>query len=183
MHIASASIPMSSETPADSVRADPARVDLTELYDRHGAALYRYLLGLLGRREAAEDALQEVFARVGSRRRQVDAWEGYLWRAARNEARRRLSWRVRRRQLEAPMPAVERFPETVNRDLAPDQLLALHQALDRLPFKQKEAVVLIGLEGLTAREAGSRSQVPTDTAASRYRLGLAKLRRILERAR
>src|SRR6516165_4573209 len=32
------------------------------LYDRHGPALYRVALALLGSREAAEDAVQDVFA-------------------------------------------------------------------------------------------------------------------------
>lgn len=156
--------------------------DLAELYDRHGSGLYRYLLGVLGRREDAEDALQEVFARVGSGERRVDSWQGYLWRSVRNQARRQISRRARRRERERPMLPAERFPAELNDGLTPDRLLALHQALDRLPFKQREAVVLIGLEGLTAREAAGRLRTPIDTAASRYRLGLAKLRRILEKS-
>ncbi len=163
-----------------SPQGSPAETDLAALYDRHGAALYRYLLGVMGRPEDAEDTLQEVYVRLGASRRPVLAPDAYLWRAARNEARRQIARKTRRREREEAATA-GRFPARWNAELAPDQRLALHRALDRLPFEQREAVVLMGLEGLTAREAGQRTETPANTAASRYRLGLSKLRNELER--
>lgn len=165
-----------------SIPGSSAESDLAALYDRHGAALYRYLLGVLGRREDAEDTLQEIFVRLGAGDRAVLAWEGYLWRTARNEARRQIARKVRRREHEEATEP-ERFPARWNGELALDQRLALHRALDRLPFEQREAVVLMGLEGLTGREAGERTEISANTAASRYRLGLSKLREELERPR
>lgn len=54
---------------------------LAAMYDEHGARLYRYALLLLVNREAAEDAVHEVFARVAvalRRRRPPEIGFGYL---------------------------------------------------------------------------------------------------------
>ena len=48
-----------------------------------------------------------------------------------------------------------------------------------LPFRQREMVVLVGIEGLTIREAAERLAIPQGTAAGRYRSALGKLKKIL----
>ena len=49
------------------------------LYDRFGQRLYRAAMGMLGRREDAEDTVQEVFAAVFQSRRRLsesqDIWD------------------------------------------------------------------------------------------------------------
>ena len=55
------------------------------LYEKHGIALYRYLLGMLGRPEDAEDVLQTVWTRLVDRIERVRDPAAYLWRMARNE--------------------------------------------------------------------------------------------------
>jgi RNA polymerase sigma-70 factor (ECF subfamily) len=63
-----------------------------ELYRRFGPRLYRTALGLLGRREDAEDALQDVFAAlVRSRHRLCDVRDlaAYLFASLRRQALRR----------------------------------------------------------------------------------------------
>ena len=52
-------------------------------------------------------------------------------------------------------------------------------ALSQLPTAQREAVYLHHFAGLAFREIGRVTGVPTFTAASRYRLGIARLRRAL----
>ena len=37
---------------------------LADLYDRHGAGVYRYLVVLLGRKEDAEDVMQTIFVKL-----------------------------------------------------------------------------------------------------------------------
>jgi RNA polymerase sigma-70 factor (ECF subfamily) len=70
----------------------------------------------------------------------------------------------------APIADVERVPE-------------LERALAALPFEQREALEL-KLEGeLTFAELGDVLGVPADTAASRYRRALEKLRERLGGAR
>ena len=56
---------------------------LAALYDAYGDALYGYLLVLLCSPEEAEDALQELFARLLSKGRKLDRLrneEAYLFR-------------------------------------------------------------------------------------------------------
>ncbi len=63
---------------------------LEALYDQQGEAVYRYLLGTLGRREDAEDAMQTIWyqlARRSTRLLRVEDLPAYLWTAARNQAR------------------------------------------------------------------------------------------------
>ena len=55
------------------------------LYDRHGAALYRYAVMVLADPAAAADATQAVFVALLRRRAPPDAEERYLRRAIRNE--------------------------------------------------------------------------------------------------
>jgi len=53
------------------------------------------------------------------------------------------------------------------------------RALGALPVAQREVIVLHLAQGFTFREIGRIASVPTFTAASRYRLGLERLRRTL----
>ena len=55
--------------------------------------------------------------------------------------------------------------------------------LSRLPAPQREAVALRHVEGYSYREIGRITGVPTFTAASRCRLGLSRLRRLMEEPR
>ncbi len=56
-------------------------------------------------------------------------------------------------------------------------------ALSRLPHAQREAVLLHHVAGCSFREIGAITGVPAFTAASRCRLALARLRRLLGETR
>lgn len=79
-------------------RQDQGKGELAELYDRHGAKVYGYLLLMLSSHAETEDAMQEVFCRIWERQtagHTIDNPVGYLFRAAHNEAcsRLRRPWR------------------------------------------------------------------------------------------
>lgn len=161
----------------------PIEPDLARLYDLHAPELYRYLIAMVGRREDAEDALQNIWLKTHRRLAKIRQPRRYLWRAARNEARRILERRSRRQARQTPLSdseaSLELFPDGANPEVSAAERLAVAAALARLAFEQREAVVLMAFEGLSARESGERLGIPTDTAASRWRLALAKLRRWL----
>ena len=46
------------------MKAGEAEDEVGRLYDQFGAALYRYALMMLGRHDAAEDAVHQVFLAV-----------------------------------------------------------------------------------------------------------------------
>jgi RNA polymerase sigma-70 factor (ECF subfamily) len=156
-------------------------LNLAAVYDAHAQPLYRYLLTLLSGPEEAEDALQEIFLGVLRRAGQAPIRElrTYLFQAARNQAF--LVLRKRRRQDKESAAAALSWidPEQCppgQRETAID----VDRALRQLPLEQREIVVLKLSEGFTFKEIADLLGIPRGTAASRYRLALARLRRLLE---
>lgn len=144
---------------------------LGELYDRHARRVYHLLLaGGLGESEA-QDVLQEAFlamAERGRRLAQVDNALAYLLGIARKLATRR------RATNEPAQTAPEPVAEAADADLS----LAVRDALRQLPPEQAEVVILKVYHGFTFAEIGQALGIPLDTAASRYRYALSKLRTI-----
>ena len=59
------------------------------------------------------------------------------------------------------------------------EAVAIRDALGSLPPEQREVVILKVWHGLTFAEIGAALDIPDNTAASRYRYALQKLRREL----
>jgi RNA polymerase sigma-70 factor (ECF subfamily) len=157
--------------------------ELEELYDRHGEGLYRYLLFKLGSAEDAEDALQEAFcrfARYDLRWKAVRNVRAFVFRVARNEANRSLRRKLGRREGERVIAsgAAERMGVAFVAPDGPALGLLLRRA-GELPAEQREAVYLKVFDGLTFKEIGAVCGVSANTAASRYRYGIEKLRNAL----
>jgi RNA polymerase sigma-70 factor (ECF subfamily) len=170
--------------------ADPLLVDLAaghtdafrELYDRFGTRLYRAAWGMLGQAEDAEDAVQEVFAAVARSRRRlakVDDLTAYLFAALRRAAGRLAERRAR--QPATSEVAVRQAPERCNRpENSYPHSERLEQALQSLPAEQRE-VIAMKIDGqLTFAQIAQIMKTNTNTAASRYRYALEKLRASLE---
>jgi len=154
--------------------------EVAQLYDRFGAALYRYALMILGRHDAAEDAVQQVFLAVirGGAARLVEP-EHYLRRAVRNACYSTL--RSQAASLEAAgdpdRPLLEPRADFIAP--SPEDRLALETAIGRLPPEQREVLHLHSFAGLTFREIADLTGDPANTIASRYRYALEKLRALL----
>lgn len=152
-------------------------MDLRSVYHELAGPLYWYALALLERAEDAEDVVHEVFAALlrrggGEVIRQPRA---YLFRAVRRQA-----LEVRgKRDLEDGGLEEERV-SWVQARTEPDLAADLDRALKTLPVEQREVVALKAVEGLTFREIAEVLRIPQNTAASRYRLALARLRVALE---
>jgi RNA polymerase sigma-70 factor (ECF subfamily) len=155
-------------------------LNVEKVYERHGEQLYRYLVFRLGSAEDAEDVLQECFSRFSRydlRWRLVRDPKAFVFRVARNEANRFLRQKHGRREGEAMIlaGAANGFTAAF---VAPDEpsLALLLRAAEGLPPEQKEAVFLKVFDGLTFKEIASVCGVSANTAASRYRYGIEKLR-------
>lgn len=152
------------------------RVWLAALYDRHAAMMFRQALMILADHAAAQDAVHEVFVKlakmdVGRIRDEA----AYLRRAARH-ASFRLIGRSRRKP---PADRALLAPEPAGCAIREEQRAAIEAALRRLPPVQREVVHLKVYEDLTFRDIAEVLEVSINTAASRYRYALAKLRRLL----
>ena len=155
------------------------------LYDRFAARMYRTALRMLGRREDAEDAVQDAFlGTVRCRRRLADLRDltAYLFAALRRAAGRCAVRRAR---------AVRASPTGAEEAMAPVEEAAsddpewhrLQRAIGSLPEEQRE-VVTLKIDGeLTFAEIAQVVGISPSTAASRYQYALKKLRASLAGAR
>jgi RNA polymerase sigma-70 factor (ECF subfamily) len=150
---------------------------LADLYDRFAGTLFRHAAMILADRAAAADAVHNVFVKlaktgVGSEIEPV----AYLRRAVRNECYSAM--RTRRRDIVVAVDAqlLELVEGGADR---PAERLAVEQALQQLPAEQREVVHLKVWEGMTFQEIGELTGESLNTAASRYRYAMEKLRAIL----
>jgi len=141
---------------------------------RHGAALLLFARQWCATSAEAEDAVQDGFARFWSKRGRPRDQTAYLYacvRAAamdlgrgrrRRETRERNSARGEMLVFEQPLEKVERQAR-------------IEAVLAQLPGDQREVVVMKIWGELTFAQIGAALGVSLNTAASRYRLALARM--------
>ncbi len=129
-------------TPHSALMTEP---EFKRLYDATSTPVLGYLLATTGRRDVAEDLLQETFCRFLSQPRGMDLLESrrYLFRIATNLLRDR--WR---KHEDAP------FTEPREAGYAPDLDATLHvrSALQQLKPRERELLWLAYVEGMDHRE-------------------------------
>jgi RNA polymerase sigma-70 factor (ECF subfamily) len=158
----------------------PAPIDLQRLYDDHASALFAFLLNLTRNEADTRDVLQDIFVKLANRPGLLDGVtdvRGFLIRLAHNQAidliRRRTARDKRQDQFAAEAPAI--FVPGANADEAGFRL-ALTAALGELPADQRAVVHLKLWDDMTFEAIAAALDIPPNTAASRYRYGLDKLR-------
>ena len=147
------------------------------LYDLYGAALFRVAVAIVGSREEAEDAVQDVFValvRAGGRLRAVRDLKAYLFASLRRAAVRRMQ-----KQRQRPLPSVAVSQATPPAETS-DDAARLERALASLPAAQREMVALHVDGGLTFAECAKALGIRPGTAAGRYRYAIEKLRAALK---
>ena len=150
-----------------------SRAALEQLYEVHGPALAAYACTFVNDFASAEDVVHKLF--LGLLQKEIkmpDTPIAYLYRAVKNTALN--AQRITRREVAAgdsvDVPIFTRRED--NREAA----LSLQRALSALPAEQRETVIMRIWSGLTLEEVATATAVPLNTAASRYRYALAKLR-------
>ncbi len=160
--------------------ADGAIRALEDVYDAIGSRLYGLALWRTGSAEDAADVVQDVFVQLAESRhrlRKVRMPERWLMTLTHRRAIDAV--RHRRRRETSPL---DETPYLAAPDGHDDLLIDADRAcrlLDRLPPAQREAIYLRHLEDCTFKTIGRIVGVPTFTAASRYRLGMVRLRRLM----
>ena len=144
-------------------------------YAENRTGLFTYALSLTRNRAAAEDAVHAAVCRLLEKGTLPGDVRPYLYRAVRNAAVD--GWR-RTGSREEPLFDLDR-PDGADGDRR-DQWLQLQQCLYRLDGDQREVIVLKTWQGLTFREIGEVRGQSTNTAASLYRRGLARMKSMLE---
>jgi RNA polymerase sigma factor (sigma-70 family) len=158
-----------------------------ELYDRHEQRVYGFCLRLLGNPADAADATQETFMRLLKRLPALDGRElnfaAYVFTAARHasydiiQGRRRVELSGEEIEASGPEPgAIDEDPERAAMLAATRELT--EQAHARLPARQREALALRELEGLSYEQIGEVMELKPNAVAqliSRSRIKLAEL--------
>jgi RNA polymerase sigma-70 factor (ECF subfamily) len=156
------------------------------LYERHKGALYRYLHRLCRSQDAANDLFQEVWSKVIASRERYEVrakFTTFLFHIAHNCAVdyfRRVGRTQRAGAADVDALANE-LPgpghETPDAALAEAQLRAdFKRALAELPAEQRDVFLLYEETGLGLDEIGRITGVAMETAKSRLRYALGKLR-------
>jgi RNA polymerase sigma-70 factor, ECF subfamily len=154
--------------------------ELARLYDEHAQTLFGLLLSITRNEADTHDLLQELFTRLATRPGLFDNVRderAFLLRLAHNSAIdliRRRGTRERHHQnfgerveelfASSPDPDVQAFRD------------ALSAGLESLPAEQRAVLHLKLWQGLTFETIAATLDLPLNTAASRYRYGLDKLR-------
>jgi RNA polymerase sigma-70 factor (ECF subfamily) len=145
----------------------------------------RYVIGLLGRLGVAaadvEDVAQEVYLAIHAQLGSAEArtsFKTWLCGVCRHKAADYRRKRARREQLANARPA-----EPAQETESPQGLLlkqeakeVLRRALARLPDEQLEVFVLHAIEDLSMKDVASLVGCPVDTAYTRYRVALQRVK-------
>lgn len=159
------------------------------LYRRHRGPLYRFLLRQLGDTATAEELFQDVWMRVIDFRGRYQArakFSSWVYAIAHNRVMDfyRANGKARFLDQEQAEEALDALPAEdppadvlIDNKRAAERLLA---ALSELPEAQREAFLLQQEGDLSVEEIGAATGVSRETAKSRLRYALAKLRASLE---
>ena len=147
------------------------------LYARHKDPLYRYLVRGCSDRALAGELFQDVWMRViraRKRYRPKARFSVWLYTIAHN----RLVDHYRRDRPSGEMPEMAAPSADQPAALAErsERAARLRAALERLPFEQREAILLKEEQDLTIKEIAAVTGVGAETVKSRLRYALAKLR-------
>lgn len=159
------------------------------LYQRHKGPVFRYLRRQTGDAALAEELFQDVWIRLIDARRDYAVkarFTTWLYTIARNRFLDHLRARGRAEltsfddvlETVVAFPAADPPPErTLERKQLAGRLLA---AIESLPTAQREAFLMQQEGGLTVEEIAHATGVERETAKSRLRYALTKLRDALK---
>ena len=160
------------------------RDSFCRIYEKYRDDLLRLALSLLNETSAAEDVVHDVFVSFihnADKFKLTGSLKGYLTTCIVNRARN-----VNRNQKRQLVKGHTEFEQITKFSENPDKWIIwnediklLANALAQLPDNQRE-VITLRLQGkMTFRKIAQYNNVPVKTIQSRYRIGLDKLRTLL----
>lgn len=163
---------------------DGDRPAFAELVKRWQGRLFGHALQLTGRRDAAQDAVQETWLAIVRQLSRIDDPAHFAGFAHRILARRCADWtrgQSRRRRLRDEVSAArgpQRSASTAERDSDAERI---REALSRLPTDRRVVVALHYLHDLSVAEIASMLDLPSGTVKSRLHAARVQLRAGLSR--
>jgi len=171
-------------------RGDQGALD--EMYQRHARPVYSLALHILRDPASAEDVTQEVFLKIWRQPASYNPERGALGSWLLSVAHNRAIDLVRRRRLreEHSLPESMEVGDLVADDAvdpgeaagAAEVSRLVRRALERIPPAQRLAIEMAFFQGKTHVEVAEELGEPLGTAKTRIRLGMKKLKMLLEAA-
>jgi RNA polymerase sigma-70 factor (ECF subfamily) len=156
---------------------------MCRIYAKYKDYLLTLAKGLLSEQAAAEDVVHDVFvsfARSAGQFQLTGSLRGYLATCVSNLARDKIRARTRQAEaLDSVNPIIWGPDNPEQRVIEKEELTRLRQAINQIPYEQREAVMLHLKGGMKFREIANLQGVSVSTIHGRYRYGLDKLRSLL----
>lgn len=152
------------------------------LYERRRRDVYRMAFGLTGDRHLADDATQELFLRLHSRRGEFTPrakFSTFLYGMTRNVVSE-----LKRRTRAEPLGAVDdqaTVAPSTGEDETTAKLKRLSALLNRLPDRQREVVALRFLQGLSVTETATVMGCEAGTVKSHLHWAMRTMRDLAKR--
>ena len=169
----------------------PQRLDVTEIFRRHGREIGRWASRLGGPLVDADDVVQDVMSVV--HRRIADVQPGpdltpWLYRITANVATtRRRRERLRRWLRGLPADYTDEIaasgPSAIDEMERREAAFEIYAALDRLDEKYRAAIILFEIEGISGERIAELTGKPLATVWIHLRRGREKFRRLYEKVR
>lgn len=161
------------------------RAAFCRIYEKYESDLRTLAANLLDDKTEAEDVVHDVFTSFLQAVKNFELksnLKGFLLTCVANKARDYA--RKRRRQQAVPVNEAQRTMSDADGPLQlierSDQIRKLTHAMTHLPYEQREAIVLHLHGRMRFKTIAKLQNVSIKTAHSRYRLGLEKLKSILD---
>ncbi|MHC4323174.1 MAG: RNA polymerase sigma factor [Planctomycetota bacterium] len=157
---------------------------LGRIYEKYKTDMLVLAMALLNDKSAAEDVMHDVFLSFVLNIEKFSltgSLKGYLLTCLANRARN-LN-KVKHRQSaepELPEPVSSGPDGPAQAIICNEQLQQLSSAMAQLPYEQREVIMLHFQASMTFRIIGRSLGISANTAKSRYRYGLDKLRQVFD---
>ena len=188
----SAAFSQASDTELMDAIAQGEEAALEQLYERYARPAYALALHLMREAPAAEDIVQEAFLSAWRKASTFQAQHGsvYSWLLAivHHRAIDRLRSSTHRDQLCSPLEPGADYqlacadPEPHDQVWHGEQRRQVLKALEHIPQEQRQVIDLAYFGGYTHVEIAELLNIPLGTVKGRMRLGLSKLKLLLEEA-
>lgn len=163
---------------------------ISELYERYKRLVFSVAFAIVGDHSVAEEITLDVFVQVwqkaGSYKPELAKVSTWMIAITRNHAIDILRWQRSRPEAnrvhweDIPVqdgPLIHNLEEQIESTLKKE---TVRKAVAQLPEEQREALVLAYFKGYTQSQISETLQQPLGTIKTRIRLGMQKLRKLLE---
>lgn len=153
---------------------------LDVMWKEYGQMLFGMMLSMLCSHHDAEEVLQDVFVKIARNRDEVAGAQnmsGYIYAIARNEA---LSFMKKRKKMPEPTDPAQLWLVPADEKESPgDESIHCAGLLAEIPEDQRTVIVMKVYQNMTFDDIACAMGISLNTAASRYRYGMEKLKTLL----